>query len=292
SHNVEYVIWQRLCQNETNWLKKLLLQLEWRKLRHYEVSACKRAALTITVSDADREHFLQLAPTSHIQSTPTGVDIDYFQAAPPEGEHPNEIVFCGSMDWFPNEDAMLWFCDTMLPAIRARMPDVTLTIIGRNPGARIKALADGTKIRVTGTVDDVRPHVAPAAVYIVPLRIGGGTRLKIFEALAMGKAIVSTTVGAEGLPLEDGKHIVLADTPEAFAEKIVALLRHPSARHNLGKAGRQLVETRYSWARITDTFDSLCQSACEPATPQTLLATPFNSHNLTSTLSSTKGTQS
>ncbi|MDY6984483.1 MAG: glycosyltransferase family 4 protein, partial [Pseudomonadota bacterium] len=116
-------------------------------------------------------------------------------------------------------------------------------------------------VHVTGTVDDVRPSVHEAAVYIVPLRVGGGTRLKIFEALAMGKAIVSTTVGAEGLPLEDGKHLVLADTPEAFARQVLNLVKDPALRARLGRAGRELVQARYSWQRVAGDFEALCRKA-------------------------------
>src|SRR5262249_8448219 len=145
----------------------------------------------------------------------------------PADERAAHLVFSGSMDWHPNEDAVIHFADNILPRIRRDVPEATFTIIGRNPGARVRELADRPGIRVTGTIDDVRPAIAEGAVYVVPLRAGGGTRLKIFEALAMGKAVVSTTVGAEGLALVDGEHFVDANEPDEFATAVVDLLRDP-----------------------------------------------------------------
>ncbi len=259
THNVEHMIWKRLCDNERNPLKRLLLALEWRKMRRYERYACTRADLTLTVSETDRDLFKRLAPASNLHAIPTGVDIDYFAPAPESQANELELVFSGSMDWFPNEDAMFWFMDEILPLVRRQMPGIRLTIVGRNPSAKLQRMALDRDVLVTGTVDDVRPSVHKASVYIVPLRIGGGTRLKIFEALAMGKAIVSTTVGAEGLPLEDGKHLLLADTPENFAASVLALASNAGLRAKLGRAGRELVQARYSWKRVAADFEELCR---------------------------------
>ncbi|HEY0961592.1 MAG TPA: glycosyltransferase family 4 protein [Pseudomonadales bacterium] len=261
THNVEHMIWQRLCTNERNPLKRLLLAIEWRKMRRYERLACQRADLTLTVSDADKQLFEQMAPGLTAHAIPTGVDIDYFRPATDASERDQHVVFSGSMDWFPNEDGMLWFMESMLPLIRAQQKGISVTIVGRNPSAKLKRMAEEHGVHVTGTVDDVRPSVHEAAVYIVPLRVGGGTRLKIFEALAMGKAIVSTTVGAEGLPLEDGTHLVLADTPEAFASQVLQLINDPMLRARLGRAGRELVQARYSWQRVAGDFEALCRAA-------------------------------
>ncbi|MBI3621542.1 MAG: glycosyltransferase, partial [Nitrospirae bacterium] len=192
-----------------------------------------------------------------ICAIPTGVDTAYFT---PNGsrEAPGRLVFTGSMDWYPNEDAMLYFMGAILPRIRQDVPDVSLTVVGRNPSARLAEAASTIGVQVTGTVDDIRPHVDEAAVYVVPLRVGGGTRLKIFEALAMGKAVVSTTVGAEGLPLIPGEHFLRADDPADFARAVVALLRDPNRRQALGMAGRRLVEERYAWPRVAAEFESRC----------------------------------
>jgi glycosyltransferase involved in cell wall biosynthesis len=163
------------------------------------------------------------------------------------------------MDWHPNEDAMLYFIDAILPLIRREIPEAALTVAGRNPSARLLAAASAARVHVTGTVADVRPYIERAAVYVVPLRVGGGTRLKIFEALAMGKAVVSTVIGAEGLPLEDGTHLLRADTPATFAAAVVALLRNKSRRDSLGRNGRSLVEQQFAWPKIARDFAACCR---------------------------------
>jgi glycosyltransferase involved in cell wall biosynthesis len=154
------------------------------------------------------------------------------------------------MDWLPNGDAMQFFCRDVLPLIRAQAPDVCLTIVGRAPTPAVKRLAEGQGIEVTGRVDDVRPYMKEADVYVVPLRIGGGTRLKIFEAMAMGQAVVSTTIGAEGLPVTDGEHVMIADDPRAFAQTVIDLLRNPERRAQLAAAARALVVERYDWSAV------------------------------------------
>ena len=214
-HNVEHMIWKRLSRIAPPW-GRALLELEWRKVRRAEAQACARSQLTIAVSEADRALLTSLAPRATVCAIPTGVDTAYFT---PNGvrEARARLVFTGAMDWYPNEDAILHFIDAILPSIRREIPETTLTVVGRNPSSRLRAVAVAAGVQVTGAVDDVRPHVAEGAVYVVPLRVGGGTRLKIFEGLAMAKAVVSTTVGAEGLPLVPGAHFLLADDPAEFA---------------------------------------------------------------------------
>lgn len=258
THNVEHIIWKRVCQVETRWWRRALLEVEWRKMRRSEARACARARLTVAVSEVDRALLAAHAPRGRIHALPTGVDTTYFT---PNGspETPNTLVFHGGMDWFPNEDGILYFIDAVLPRIRRDVPQVSLMVVGRSPSARLRRAAAKAIVWVTGTVDDVRPYVTEAAVYVVPLRVGGGTRLKIFEALAMGKAVVSTSVGAEGLPLVPGTHFLQADDPGDFAEAVVALLRDPARRQALGSAGRQLVEERYSWAQVAREFEARCE---------------------------------
>ncbi|HEV8441375.1 MAG TPA: glycosyltransferase family 4 protein [Methylomirabilota bacterium] len=254
-HNVEHLIWARLCRTEPRWWRRMLLELEWRKMRRVEAQVCTRASLVVAVSDPDLELLSRLAPRARVRAIPTGVDTAYFSAAR-KPEVPTRLVFTGSMDWYPNEDAILHFVESILPAIQREVPDVTLTVVGRNPTRRLRDAVSGPGIIVTGTVDDVRPFIAESAVYVVPLRVGGGTRLKIFEALAMGKAVVSTAVGAEGLPLISGEHFVQADQPADFARAVVKLLKDHEARERLGSAGRRLVEARYSWAEVARRFES------------------------------------
>jgi glycosyltransferase involved in cell wall biosynthesis len=259
-HNVEHIIWKRLCQIETRPWRRLLLELEWRKVRKIEAEACRRASVTMAVSEEDRRLLLAIAPGSRVAAIPTGVDTVYFA---PNGIHedPARLVFTGSMDWFPNEDAILHAIENILPLIRSEMPEASLTVAGRNPTSRLRVAAAHAGVRMTGTVEDVRPYIAEAAVYVVPLRVGGGTRLKILEALAMGKAVVSTTVGAEGLPLVPGKHFLRADDPREFAGAVLTLLRDPDRRRALGSEGRRLLEQRFSWPQVVREFEVRCQEA-------------------------------
>lgn len=266
SHNVEYMIWRRLRDNETSWLKRLLLSIEWRKMRRNETAACDATAATIAVSGDDARLLRQQSPTARITAVTTGVDIDFFRPDADTDLQPASLVFSGSMDWQPNEDAMLYFMTSVLPLVRQEFPQLTLSIVGRNPSARLRAEAKKANVDVTGTVADIRPWLARAAVYIVPLRIGGGTRLKIYEALAMGKAVVSTTIGAEGLNLQDGIHLLRADSADDFAKQTVRLLRNPSLAINLGEAGRQLMEANYAWSQVARQFEILCRDALKTNT--------------------------
>lgn len=263
-HNVEHVIWQRLSQHEQRLWRRVLLQIETSKMRQSEADACRRADLTLAVSETDRSKLQEIVPEAKISTIPTGVDIAYFTPnGAPKSDH--SLVFTGSLDWYPNEDAMLYFFSEILPGIRAAVSDVTVTVVGRNPGSPLKtAAADIPGVSVTGTVPDVRPYVHDAAVFVVPLRIGSGTRLKIFEALAMGKAVVSTSVGAEGLGLTAGLHFLQADTPDDFVKAVTSLLRNPARRDTLGEAARHLVETHYSWPEVTRHFEARCQQLLLP----------------------------
>jgi len=263
-HNVEYVIWKRLKDVETRRWRRALLDFEWRKMRRCEARACTRADVTVAVSDVDRALLAAAAPGARVRAVPTGVDITYFA---PNGvpESPAHLVFTGSMDWYPNDDAILHFMDTILPSIRRDVPGVSMTVAGRSPSSRVMKAATQAGVRVTGTVSDIRPFIEEAAVYVVPLRVGGGTRLKIFEALAMAKAVVSTSVGAEGLPRNPGEHFLQADEPAEFARAVTSLLRDPVRRRALGTAGRRLVENRYSWAQIAREFEARCQEVVSDA---------------------------
>jgi glycosyltransferase involved in cell wall biosynthesis len=257
-HNVEYQIWQRLAALERRPWLRALFELEWRKLRAREAEACQQANLTIAVSEDDRRRLEQIAPGIRAASIPTGVDVDYFRPDP-SAERPAHLVFSGSMDWHPNEDAVIHFVETILPRIRAQVPETTFTVVGRNPTSRVREIAERAGATVTGTVDDVRPFIAEAEVYVVPLRAGGGTRLKIFEALAMARPVVSTTVGAEGLGIGAGRHYVAADDPGTFADAVVSLLRDPVRRRAIGEAGHRLVESCYGWPTIARVFEQQCE---------------------------------
>lgn len=260
-HNVEHLIWKRLCLMQKRPWMRALLEVEWRKMRRYEAHACRKASLTVAVSPQDRGVLEESAPTARICDVPTGVDVDYF--APNAGtETPNGLVFTGSMDWYPNEDAIRFFIADVLPLIRRSLPQIGVTIVGRGPSRLLCEEAEKAGVKVTGRVADVRPYIDEAAVYIVPLRLGGGTRLKIFEALAMGKAVVSTSVGAEGLPLRSGEHYLQADGADAFALAVVSLMRDADRRRALGCAGQQLVRDCHAWSQVAREFGKWCEVAC------------------------------
>lgn len=258
THNVEAEIWRRHAETASNPVSRRLLAQQRRRMLRFEQQTLARFDLVLAVSDADRRTFERLYPGSlrapaHVVQT--GVDTAYFTPAsePPSRAH---LVFTGSMDWLPNEDAMTYFCREILPHIRQDEPDTTVSIIGRSPTPAVQRLAEQNRgVEVTGRVDDVRPHVRRGAVYIVPLRIGGGTRLKIFEAMAMGKAVVSTTVGAEGLPVTPGADIGIADDPTQFARTVVRLIRDVSTRQAIEARARQLVVRRYDWSAVARDFE-------------------------------------
>jgi len=257
-HNIEHIIWQRRFKNTPNIFKKAYFFLQWIKMYRYEMKKCKGFAHVIVVSEKDKELLTKCGNMKHVSVVQTGVDINYF--APISTEIvPHSLVFTGAMDWMPNEDAIKYFVTEIFPLIRKKVQDVTLYIVGRNPTEDIIRLEkNDTAIKVTGTVDDIRPYIARGSIYIVPLRIGGGTRLKIFEAMAMGKAIVSTAVGAEGLPVAPGENIIIADNPPQFSQGIIELFKDDSLRQRLGKKARTLVEKRYSWKEIAKDFEDIC----------------------------------
>ena len=274
THNVEAEIWRRHAEQATNPVSKRLLAQQWRRMLRFEAAALGRFDLTLAVSDADRRTFERLYPRSlqaPVHVVQTGVETDFFTpaAAPAERTH---MVFTGSMDWLPNEDGMVYFCREILPKIRQAEPEATLSIIGRAPTPAVKKLADIPGVEVTGRVDDVRPHIARGGVYIVPLRIGGGTRLKIFEAMSMAKAVVSTTVGAEGLPVTSGRDIDIADEPARFAHSVVHLMRDPAARRAIEQAARQLVVDRYDWSAVALDFESALLKAAGIRTGERAIA--------------------
>jgi sugar transferase (PEP-CTERM/EpsH1 system associated) len=257
THNVEAEIWRRHAATKTGIAARLLYSRQHRRMLRYEGRTLQRFDGVLAVSEADRDTFARLYPDAirtPVHIVPTGVDTEFFKPTS-SAVNTREIVFTGSMDWLPNEDAMRYFCRHVLPHVHVDEPDVSLSIVGRAPTPGVRSLADEAGVRVTGRVDDVRPFMDSAVVYVVPLRIGGGTRLKIFEAMAMGRAVVSTTVGAEGLPVVDGEHLLIADDPRAFARAIVRLIRDREQRERLGAAARALVVRQYDWSAVAGALE-------------------------------------
>lgn len=250
-HNVECLILKRLAQNTRHLLKKIIFWREQGRMAALEVRVCSKAFRVLFVSEEDRQNYGKLG--GDLKNTvviPNGVDTEYFrsQGFNVSTSQENSLVFTGSMDWLPNSDSVEYFCKEILPLVWARNPNVKFIVVGKNPPQNIQKLGEkDPRIVVTGGVADVRPYVEKSKIFVVPLRIGGGTRLKILEAMSMEKAVISTSIGAEGIRCVDGRDIVLADAPQVFADHTIALLRDEAKRTALGNAGRQLVLGMYDW---------------------------------------------
>jgi len=248
-HNVEHMILQRYAKLETNYAKKWYANFESRLMCETERSACARAAVAMACSDLDRDMIARLRPELPVFVVPNAVDTDSFQS-PTNGcgeDRPPVILFQGGMDWYPNRDAVEFFAHQILPLVRAVCPDIRFVVAGRNPPAYLlEEFRGDPAIEFTGTVPDMAPYLSMATLVVVPLRLGSGTRIKILEGCAAFKAVVSTSVGAEGLALEPGTEILLADDPAEFARSVIELLRDPGRRDEIGTAARQVVVERYS----------------------------------------------
>ncbi len=282
-HNAEYVLQRTAFESDARevrrWHGALYSFIQWKKLTQFERHICKTADAVVACSATDAAAIAALTgDAARIHTIPNGVDTSYFlpsdkaaagglasarlpaSAGLLAGYEPlsgPSLVFAGKMDFRPNIDAMSWFCGEILPLIRAQIPSTHLMIVGQKPSARILALGGQKGVTVTGWVPDTRPFVSDAAVYIVPLRMGSGTRLKVLEAMAMGKAIVSTSRGVEGIDVTRDRQVVIADAPEEFAAAVIALVRNPQRRHELGCATRALAEAKYDWRALVPAFDQV-----------------------------------
>jgi sugar transferase (PEP-CTERM/EpsH1 system associated) len=257
--NIDSSIWRRLARQTDNPLKKLVFWMQYRSFRRYEQLMARKFTACACVSEEDKNLLTDLCPGISIEVIPNGVDVESYQPDHSLTEE-STIVYTGSMDWLPNEDAVLYFHERIFPLIEAQIPNVKFYIVGQNPTERVKQLSRRDNVIVTGMVDDVKPYIAKASVYVVPLRIGGGTRLKILEALAMEKAVVSTTIGCEGLQLTPDKDILVADEPENFARLVIQLAQDEKFRQRLGKSGRKQVEEKYDWRSIGKQLNELYKS--------------------------------
>jgi polysaccharide biosynthesis protein PslH len=247
-HNVESLLASKRVAIETRPLHRLAFRLRHQGLERFERSACARANRVLACSQQDADRLLALAPGCRVSVVPNGVDLETFSPGSAENEQDGSLVFVGHLDWFPNRDGIEHFIAETLPLLTERQ-NLHLEIIGRNPIVSPPQSAAG-RVTFAGFVDDLQARVRRAAVFIVPLRAGSGTRLKILEAMAMGKAIVSTRIGAEGIGLVDGDSACLADTPIEFARAIDRLLDDPDLRQRLGRRARQLAEQHYGWSVI------------------------------------------
>jgi sugar transferase (PEP-CTERM/EpsH1 system associated) len=251
-HNIESQLMKRRADTESNPLAKFYLSQQARKISAYELAECGKFDLNIFVSDTDAASLKNRLPGIRAEVIPNGVDLQYFKLDPTDDVAGKPtLIYTGGMNMFANRDAVLFFLREIWPAIKQEIPEVRFYAVGQDPPSELLRMADGdSSVVVTGYVDDIRPLVAQSAVYVVPLRVGGGTRLKILDAMAMERAIISTSVGAEGINVTSGKNILLVDAPSEFAARTLELLRNPDLRAKLGLEARKLVESEYSWDRI------------------------------------------
>lgn len=257
-HNVEFLLRKRKWQAEERTFHRLVFDGEWRKTQAVEASVCRSFDHVITVSDDDQRILQDEFAIQHTSTIPAGVDTDFFRPARILPK-PGHLVFVGSMDWDPNEDAMVWFLREAYPIIRREMPHASLSVVGRAPSSRLCKIASQEQgVELTGWVPDVRPALAQAEVVIVPLRVGGGTRIKIPEAMAMAKPVVTTPIGAEGLSFQDGREICIAK-PENFARTVLELLGDATLRASIGAAARKVVAAKYSWENVAGRFEEILE---------------------------------
>jgi sugar transferase (PEP-CTERM/EpsH1 system associated) len=273
-HNCEYVLQQRTFETDARhprrWLAAGYSFIQWQKLRRFEAQVCRAVQSVVAVSDADAAALRRLVPSLDVTVVPNGIDLANPHAKRPISNAKRQasngkseilnlqsgIVFTGTMDFRPNVDAVLWFASHVLPRILAQEPDAHFYVVGQRPHRRLDGLRGNPAITLTGAVDDVRPYVENAAVYVVPLRMGGGTRFKILEAAAQRRAIVSTSLGCEGFPVQPGRELVIADAPAEFADAVVALLRDPARRAQLGESAYRLAEA-FDWRKIIPRLEAL-----------------------------------
>ena len=261
-HNCEYLLQQRAFRTDlrepARWAGAAYSFVQWRRLRHFEAQACHRADRVVAVSEADAAALRELVPGLRVTVVPNGVDTQAYRPEVSSLQSPisslrsptSTLVFTGTMDFRPNVDAVLWFARRVLPRVRLSVPQAHFVVVGQRPHRRLDNLRRDPAVTLTGWVEDVRPYIAQAAVYVAPLRMGGGTRLKLLEAMAMGKAVVTTRLGAEGYPVTASRELLLADTPAEFAAAVVELLGAPERRAELGRAARAFVEQHYDWQAI------------------------------------------
>jgi len=261
SHNVEYILRERQALRAGNTLVAAFLRNFARRTREFETRTYSRAEHVVTVSRVDAHHLRREMQIQNVSALPPGVDADYFAPMGEESTEP-EIVFTGSMDWQANQDAVTFFVREVLPHIKREVPRVKFTIVGRRPPAQITALAaeDAEHVAVTGAVDDVRPYISRAQLAAVPVLFGSGIKIKVFEAMSMGKPVVVSTIGAEGLPLVDRENVLVADSAADMAERCIQLLCDAELRRRIGRNAREMITRGHDWSVVAAEFSRICSS--------------------------------
>lgn len=263
-HNIESQMMRRRAEKEPVRWKRIYFRREAQKLESLERAVCHRVAQNVVVSDLDADRLREIVPQSRISVVDNGVDVHYFSpgATPALGSE-RGLVFAGGMSWYPNREAVLFFLREIWPALLQDRPERTVTILGQNPPEELVAATRDPRISVPGFVPDVRPYIEAASIYICPIRDGGGTRLKILDALAMAKPLVATGLAVEGLGLEEEVHYLRAETPEEYVRQIRRIETEPELGRRLARAGRELVEQRYAWDVIGRKLEQAYQEASQ-----------------------------
>ncbi|HVK14184.1 MAG TPA: glycosyltransferase [Gemmataceae bacterium] len=258
-HNVEAQILRRHAEVAPGRLKRWYMRRQYDKMVRFERDCGRHFDAVIAVSEQDKVQFEREYGWPNVHAIDTAVDEEFFRSDP-AGEVTGRVTFLGSMDWMPNQDGVRWFVRDVWPQVRDRSPTATFHVVGRNPPPDVRALEKTTGVHVLGGVPDVRPHLAETSVFVVPLLVGGGTRLKIYEAMASGRAVVSTTIGAEGLPVVPGEHYLAADRPDVFATAVADLLGDADRRGRIARAADTFVRGRYGSEPVARQFEAICRA--------------------------------
>ncbi len=261
-HNAEYVLQRRAFEIDrlkpAKWAGAAYSLVQWQKLARFEAATCQKMNAVVTVSEEDRMALRAITRLPATAIVPNGVDVEYFRPTEvPEENKAPALVFCGTMDFRPNVDAVIWLCEEILPLIGREVGDVKLYVVGRDPKSSVERLTRYSNVIVTGFVEDVRPYVHRASVYVVPMRFGGGVRFKVVEAMAMGIPVVSTPMGAEGIEVNHGEHLLIAEDPASFARQVTVLLNDKQQAQRLARNARALVERKYDWRKIVPKLEEL-----------------------------------
>jgi len=251
-HNADERFWETYAREGWLWTR-LFAKINLWQLRKFQTFALKRVDVIMSTSkeDADFTRTRLPNPATQVWVVPNGVDTESF-CLPDTAERKNRIIFCGTMDVLMNIDAVEWFACQIFPKIRKTVPDAEFWIVGRDPVPRVKALGSLPGVRVTGRVEDIRPYYTKAKVAVAPFRYGGGTKIKVLEAMALGVPVVATSVGCQGIKVTPGKHLFKEDNEESFAQRVVILMQDKNLRLKMTTEARRLVEERYSWHAIMD----------------------------------------